>query len=247
MKDQQIPWGKIEFSDNVFSQQISPEHSIDIERTATEIIITTHSTGESETRRFITGKTDEVFIEPGLPPLPILMKPIDLITILPSRKLEAYLEIPFSIRVLIGTVQKKVFLYEYEPIKISRCYIDTTEKGEFAFQMESRICSTISEYRNPCTSVYCPITILNRSAQYLTFGKMVYRTSNLSIYSDGRVLISSPVHFTFKGSEQLSQISYRKTPPNADRELRLITTTKQQDAESILKRSFFFLKTLYTG
>ncbi len=247
MQEERIPWGEIQFTDTLFSFELAEGHTLEVVKNSREILIRISVNGNEEAHRFVIGSDTPVYMEPGLPDLPILIKPVDTITILPAMKFNAFLEIPFSIKFLFGPEQKKTLLFEYRPSDISRCYVDGPEKGEFAYHMESRVFPRISDYERPHISVYCPLVVINKSSASLAFDRLVFRTANLSIFHSPTVLIASPVHITFKGQDQVSQVVYRKSPADPENELKLVSLSKKAEPQSILKRSFYYIKNLYSG
>ncbi len=247
MDENIIPWGKIETGDAVLQLKLPRNQSLEIRKIKNELLIIRNTDVQPCKNRFITGDGQNIYIEPGLPPLPIILKPVQKISILPSKKLEVFIEVPFVIRLFYGSKQNKNFLCEVELDPLSRSFFGNSENGEFAYYMETSMHSSISDYTEKNYSVYCPVTISNKSSQSLEFEKMILRAPYLSVYKDGDTLIASPVIITFSGQEQISQITYKKTPPLSGNETVLLSPPRSEKDKNILKRSFYFIKNLYTG
>jgi len=247
LTDFQIPWGRIELPDSGFIIPLPGEQSVRLRRVRNELIITRISeSGETESR-FITGNEHSVFLEPGLPDLPVILKPSQYISILPSRKLDAFVEVPFTLRIFFGSKQKKIMLMEIVLKELSRSFFGNPENGEFAYFLESPLCCSIADYSAFESSVYCPLSIVNKSDQNLEFEKMIFRVPYLSIYKSSSGLIGSPVNITFHGQEQISQIVYRKTPPNTVEDSVFLAPPGAAEDKNLIRRSFYFFKNLYTG
>lgn len=247
MKIEDISWGKIKLSDNSFDVELSQNRKISILRNRNEVLVSVKTGPDEAVNRFITGADNNLFIEPGLPDLPIILKPSQYISILPSKKLEAYVEVPIFFRIMFGTQNNKNLIYEYNPQLLSKSYFGSSESGEFAYFIESPLYCCIDEHDNPGSNIYCPLTISNRSSQNLEFEKMVLRVPYLSVYEHKNTLIASPVSITFRGQEQISQVTYKKTPPVSDGTPKLITAPRDTEDKNLIRRSFYFIKNLYTG
>ena len=242
-----ISWGKIELNDTVFSLNLSQDKQLDITRDRNEVIIKVRNGKDETVNRFITGSENHIFIEPGLPELPVILKPEQYISVLPSKKLEVYVEVPLFIKILYGNKSNRDVIFEYNPQLLSRSYFGPTENGEFAYFIESPLKCCISEYENTGSNIYCPLTISNKSSQNLEFEKMILRVPYLSIYQHQQILIASPVVITFRGQEQISQIVYKKSPPVSGENLQLISAPRKKEDKNLIRRSFYFIRNLYTG
>ena len=161
--------------------------------------------------------------------------------------MEVFVEVPMVIKILFGNQNRKNLLYECCSCRLSRSFFGNGENGEFAYFIESPLLRSISEYNNQDSSVYCPLTISNKSSQNLEFEKMILRVPYLSIYEHENGLIAGPVSIVFKGQEQLSQITYKKALPVSAGSVRLVSPPRQEEDKNLLRRSFYFIKNLYTG
>ena len=247
MPDNNILWGKIELTDSEYSLKLSDSQIITLSKKDNEVIIKTTADDEPRTTRYITGNEHSLFIEPGLPDLPIIIKPANSISVLPSRKLDVFIEIPYTIRILYGSDHKKNLLCEITVEQLSKSFFGNPENGEFAYFIESELFCCISEYTKVANSVYCPLTIVNKSQQNLEFEKMILRAPYLLIFQGKNKLIANPVNIIFRGQEQISQISYKKIPQIPGEEARLLTPARTEEDKSLLRKSFYFIKNLYEG
>lgn len=238
-------WQKIEFKDSLFEFFLEDDLSVRIEKIQNEIVVYTNEHKKETVNRFITGEEKQFFIEPGLPDLPIIVKPVQNISIIPLQKLKVFVEVPFSVRLLFGSEKRQKLLKEFVTHNLSKSFFGDSETGEFAYFLKSQLMRNIDDYTNTGKSIYCPLTIENYSSQNLEFEKMILRVPYLSIFKSQDHLISNPVVITFKGEDQISQISYKRIPSKNNENLRLITKPRMAEDKNILKKSFYLIKHLY--
>ncbi len=241
-----IPWGKLVFQDETritlpFSRELF------IRRMGNETHLHLEKEGEDEVFRFITGQDASLYLEPGLPDLPMVIKPSISLAILPGKKLETLVEVPVIVKVMAGTEKKKDQLIEFPVKDLSRSFFGNPDSGEIAYFLESPLLNRVDEYEQIDSSVYCPMTISNRSDQNLDFDRMIFRVPYLSLYYGEKTLYSTPAVITFRGQDQISQVSFKKNPPQYEPDMKLASSPRISEEKGLLKRSFYFIKTLYNG
>ena len=247
MPDLNISWGKIDLVNNKYSLPLSDGLSIELTKTPNEVVLKKTTAAGTETSRYITGNEHSLYIEPGLPELPIIIKPANSISVLPSKKLDVFIEIPYILKILYGTQNKKNLLCEIVIEQLSKSFFGNPENGEFSYFIESPLNCCIQEYSKPGSSVYCPLTITNKSQQNLEFEKMILRAPYLSIFKSEDLLIANHVNIIFTGQDQISQIKYKKTPQGFGSDAKLISEPRTEEDKNLLRKSFYFIKNLYAG
>ena len=240
-----IPWGIQDLNDQDLTVSLPSDERLIIKRVENEICITHDSPLKSNVSRFFTGKSNSLFFQPALPDLPMTLKPADRVSILPGNRMEASIEVPLILSVLYGSQSRKETLTEVPLDYLSRSFFGNPDNGEISYFLESPMYRDPRQYEKQDRSVYCPVTIINRSMQQLEFERMILRVPYLSIFFSGEILTSSPVEITFKGQDQISQIIYKKAGSGKKQEA--ATPPRQPADKNLLKRSFSFFKTLYTG
>lgn len=240
-------WGKIDFDKSGKILTLAENRSIIIRKEKGEVLVTNRTENEDSINKYITGDKHKLFLEPSLPDLPIILNPQHNISIIPGEKLNAYVEIPFTVKILYGSSHKKNTLCEMFQKPLSKSFFGNSETGEFAYLMDSPLHQNISDYQNISSSIYCPLSIANNSSHILGFEKMIFRVPYLSIYQEQDLFIASRVNITFSGHEQVSQIVYKKTPPSVKEDVKLLAHPRMAEDKNLLKKSFYFIKNLYTG
>ena len=242
-----IPWGKLVFPEDESRITLPFSRELCIRRIRNETHIKLEKERAREFFRFITGPEASLFLEPGLPDLPMVIKPSVSLAILPGKKLETLVEVPLIIKVMAGTEKKKDQLIEFPVRELSRSFFGNPDSGEIAYFLESPLLNRVEEYDQIDSSVYCPMTISNRSDQNLDFDRMIFRVPYLSLYYGEKNLYSNPAVITFRGQDQISQVTFRKNAPQLEPDMKLASAPRISEEKGLLKRSFYFIKTLYNG
>jgi hypothetical protein len=93
MEDELIPWGKLTLQNSRKHIKLPYNQSFDIERNGNEIYVKRMISGVSSSNRFITGDDLSLYLEPGLPDLPMILNPVESLSILPGKKIDVYVEV----------------------------------------------------------------------------------------------------------------------------------------------------------
>lgn len=243
-----ISWGEVKFKTSVFKQKIDDEHSINIAKNEKEIHISYNSVNdEPVTNRFIVSQNHHVYLDAGLPELPMVIKPLVNISILPGQSLRTYIDVPLMLQISYGTAKQKMLLKEYPVQPLSRSWFGDPESGEIAYFLESSMDTGVHPCKeeNPC--IHCPVTIVNKSSQTLTLDRMIIRVPYLTIFSGKKGFYASRTKISYSGQDQISQIVIQKTPPEVDDKLTVYSQPRKAIDSGLFHKSFYFIKTLYNG
>ena len=241
-----IPWGQLDISE-IKAIDLPFDQKVCLQKIEDEVIITKTQDSGDTTYRFIAGKNNHVFLQPSLPDLPITIKPKQVTSILPGCRMEAYIEVPLLLSVYYGTNSKKELLLEFPLEPLSRSFFGSPDNGEISYFLESLLLCDYEAYGKKDSSIYCPLIISNKSMQKLDVERMILRVPLLSIFSSKDYLLSSPVSIAFRGQDMVSQISYLKYSSEKKQQMVSAAPPRQKEDKSLIKKSFYFLKTLYTG
>lgn len=248
MKGSDIPWGEISPDSKELLISLTPTKSIKIARQGDVLSIETGMDNNNiEYKRYIVGKDQTVFLEPALPELPIVVKPEDELSIIPGNKLEVLLDIPLLLAVTFGPQGKRTTIWEYPYTELSQSFFGNPDSGELCYSIVNSLSKTFKDYRPKDNTALCPLTIINKSNQILNFERMILRGPYLTLYFGADQIFTSPVTITFKGAEQTSQVVIKKRPPEESPAMKIASYPRKKEEKSVLKKSFFFLKTIYNG
>lgn len=237
-----IQWGQQDNSNLPITLEMRSGRKIFIEKKSREIRIIE----SSDVHRYICGSGDSIFLEPGLPELPVVIKPDSVLSILPDKTLHAFIQVPLVIQICGGSSKKKYPLFEICSSDLSRSWFGDPDNGEIAYFLESSFITENEKCRTDGSVICCPVSVTNRSNQLLTLERMILRVQFLSIYQGKERLYANKTRINFRGQEQISQITYSKSAPDLEPALTQITPPRLIE-DGVLKKSFYFIRTLYNG
>ncbi len=246
MQTKVIPWGKIEHPDPELTILLPAERQLLVKHWKDRVAITLKTPKqEAEESLFLTGPQGHVFLEPALPDLPLLLKPSRRLSILPGQTMKAYVEVPVSVRLFFQTKHKKDFLAEIPARTLSKSYFGNMDNGKLAYSLESPLHDSVLSYGSPSYSVYCPLVIMNKSAQPLLFERMLLQVPYLSLYEGKQRIYGKTVHIRFQGADQISQVNIQKGPPETEEALKFAAPPRRKEDKGLIRKSFYYIKTLY--
>ncbi len=244
-----IPWGPLLPGREEIRILLPAERTVSFRREGETLVVETGSASDGEplSRRFITGESTGLMLEPALPELPVVIIPTSELSILPGQKLETLLAIPLLLSVTTGTNASKKTLWEESIVSLSQSFFGAPDSGELAYSLESGLPLRRNALDRSPENAYCPLTIHNKSDQILHFERMILRAPWLSLYYGSDGIYTSPVQISFKGADQTSQVHIKKKPMETEPPMKPAAPPRTKEEKSVLKKSFFFLKTLYNG
>ncbi|MBN2655661.1 MAG: hypothetical protein JXR86_01270 [Spirochaetales bacterium] len=241
-------WGNQDLSGGEIALYSDGDLILLIKRDHEEILIESGAEGDGEViSRFIAGKDAPIVLEPALPDLPLVIKPEMPLSVLPGLTFHCFVEVPLVFS--IGTVKgKELYGLREVPVRnLSRSWFGDPWNGEVSYCLESPLHTSPENYMLNETSIYCPMHISNRSSQILSLDRMLLRVPYLSIYQGKKRLYSNGTRISFRGQDQISQVSFYKSPPDLDGPLKQVASPRQTDEARLLTKSFYFFKNIYNG
>jgi len=241
-------WGLQELPEEGMTIRSGDTPLFKMKRDHEEILIASGDLGaDVQYSRFIVGRDARIKLEPSLPELPIVIKPKLPLSVLPGLSFRCFVAVPLVFSIWSNRGKKKHMLTEISVLNLSRSWFGDPWSGEVAYFLESPLHGTIDNYGESDISVFCPITIVNRSSQILTLDRMLLRVPYLSVYQGEKRLYANGTRISFRGQDQISQVSFYKGPPEWEKDLTQIASPRKTDEADLLTKSFYFFKTIYNG
>ncbi|MDA3809919.1 MAG: DUF432 domain-containing protein [Spirochaetaceae bacterium] len=247
-KDNLIPWGEINFISDSFELKLKDNLFLKIIRNDHEIqIYYGISQTDIKKSRFIISRKQQLFLEPCLPDLPVVIRPESNLSIMSGTVFNTFIEVPITLQITYGSVKKKKLIYEIPIRSLSRSWFGDPDSGEIAYFIDSPMDTKIISKCNAYSCIYCPVTIINKSSQILSLERMILRVPYLTIYRGDTRYYSGGTRITYRGQDQVSQIILQKTSPDIDDNLQVAALPRLEVDSGVLLKSFYFIKTLYNG
>jgi hypothetical protein len=192
--------------------------------------------------RFVTVKDDKVFTQPALPDRPVIVRPQAPIVILPGRWGRFYFSVPLFARFVSQPQGKQVPMVEIPTRLLSSTWFGDMVTGELCYTMDSRLLRTVPETDADDAYARCEMEIRNGSKERLEFQRLCVHVEHMHLYGAGGKFWSNQVRVVFKGSEQVSQISYLPGPPDTVTDAMVVCDPRQALDRNIFKRSFNLIR-----
>jgi hypothetical protein len=247
-KDKCFPWGEILSDTDSFKQDIDSISFFNVFKKDNELILSNNLLkGEVISSRFIIPQSDHIFIVPGLPELPVVIKPVNGLSILPGQVFHTFIEVPLVFQLHCGTLKSKLLLQEISSQELSRSWFGDPDNGEIAYYLESAMATSVDSLSKDYFCIHCPVTINNKTNQILSLERMILRVPYLTIYKSHERLYTNRTKIIYRGQDQISQINILKTPPDVHEQLTVASLPRMAMDSGVLHKSFYFIKTLYNG
>lgn len=246
--DNKFPWGEILSDSDKFEMKLDNENLLRLQKRDGEIQISSGLQEDDNTpSRFIVNNSQQLYLDPGLPELPVVIKPKSELSILPGQLLSTYIDVPLVFQISLGTIKKKYLLKEFPALSLSRSWFGDPDSGEVAYFLESPMQSDINSCDSDYSCIHCPVSITNRSNQILSLDRMILRVPYLTIYRGQNRFYTNRTKISYTGQDQVSQINIIKTPPDVHEKLTVVSPPRLAIDSGVLHKSFYFIKTLYNG
>lgn len=187
-------------------------------------------------------------LQPATPDLPIVLRPQEPIAVAPGAEISYRVQLPLWVR-LIAVPQRNRrttvpdMLFDLPTQLLKRTWFGNGESGEIGYSWRFLPRST-ERYQRHLFSV--PLTIRNSSQTVLWFERLLLRVIHLDLYRVNRQIETNRVTVSFKGSEQLSQVTFDPPGSIAAHGAKLLAERRETANQDIIRRSFLWLRDLAT-
>lgn len=187
-------------------------------------------------------------LEPATPDLPIVLRPQEPIAVAPGAKISYRVQLPLWVQLLaVPQINRKTsnpdLLFDLPTEALKRTWFGTGESGEIGYHWHF-LPRLKERYQRHLFTV--PLTIQNSSQTVLWFERLLLRVIHLDLYRVNRQIETNQVTVSFKGSEQLSQVTFEPHPSAKHRGAKLLSERRVPANQDIIRRSFLWLRDLTT-
>jgi len=192
--------------------------------------------------RYVTIAGDPLSLLPALPDRPVVLRPRSPIVILPGRWGRFYFSVPIWLRFVSSSGGKMVTMAELASQKLSSIWFGDMETGELCYAVDSRLLRAIPEEDDDEAFARCEVEIRNSSREKLQFQRISVHVEHMDLYSGENRFWSNQVRVVFKGTEQISQLSYKPGPPDELSHAEHVCEPRESIDRNIFKRSFNLIR-----
>ncbi len=189
---------------------------------------------------------------PAMPDKPLVIRPMNPIFLPEGKKGQLFVEIPLWIRITgggEGAGPGEVLLIEVPTQELSKTWFGNFSAGELCYVSRTRASS-----ENPPpgtdgpaaahTNAVCPVRVENSTGSLLEVGRFLIRTEFLAVFEGKDRLLTSSVDLIYRDREEASQTIGTGAPEQLEGEGKLLTPPRAVPHNSIVRKSFSFLKDL---
>lgn len=183
-------------------------------------------------------------VVPSLPKLPVVLRPFNSYKVLPKTTAHIYVHIPVSINLYAGSVKDENLLAEIPGEELSNTWFGAPDSGELAVAVKNNFYSDADNTHFKVNDVMCPVRITNDAETSLDFQRMLLHVEYVAIYSSNQKLYTNEIKVKFKGESAVSDINYSSQSPSFLEGAKQVAAARNPDKFNVLKRTFYFIKSL---
>lgn len=186
-----------------------------------------------------------VCVQPATPDLPVVVRTQRPLSLSPGSEFSTVVRVPLWIRICLdaasGSRQTSYDIADIPTRRLKRTWFGPVDTGEVAYSWwfnPGELPDAHDHY------FLVPLTISNQSQTLLRFERMLLRAVHLDLFLiDGR-LESNRVTIAFKGTDQLSHITFESEVAVRARGGRFVAAHRVDANQDIIRRSFHWLRDL---
>jgi hypothetical protein len=200
--------------------------------------------GNLEWKSFIADKTRTLTILPAMPDRPLVLRPQNTLKLLPEMSVQLYVHIPVWIQLYSGTARKENLICEFANTTLSSTWFGDPDNGVLSYSLPDDLNTSFEKSALLSHKVLCPLKITNNAASILDFQRLSLQVEFFNIYAEKSLLFTNEIKVKFKGENNVSDISYSNQAPSFITNSKLISAARNLERNSVLKKSFHFIKSL---
>jgi hypothetical protein len=194
--------------------------------------------------RWVAGEEgNRVQFLPVLPDRSVVIRPRYPLNVPRGKDVLFFVNIPIWVRILVG-LPETVMLCELPTVVLSNTWFGDPITGELCYSLKTRAMRDLKAVENHAYMATCPVLIRNQAPSDLDFQRICIRVEHLSVYQGETRLWTNRVEVLFRGEELTGQITFNRNVPGFDEAAVPLCPAREPVEKSLLKRSFFFLKSL---
>ena len=186
----------------------------------------------------------EITVLPAMPDRPLVLKPQINRHILPGSKTQVLFFIPVWLQIYSGSEAIENLITQHPSEILSSTWFGEMQSGELCYALKRDLQESRPSVSISPLSAVCTLNIHNDSQALLDFQRMAVHVEYLSIFTDGHSLYTNEVSVKFNGVDQISQVKYSARAPKWSGSTSRIKGPREKPTKSLLRKSFYFIKSL---
>lgn len=179
---------------------------------------------------------DTLQLMPKTPDRPVVVRPALPVNLPPNQKAVFFVTMPIWVGIAVGQ-GKQVLLCEEPSLIVSNIWFGDPMSGDLCYSLRTRARRQIMDIQTDPHRAVCPVTIHNAATKGVEISRFCVRAEHLHIYLGQSRLWANGVSITFKGENEISQVSYAEESPDFEPIERVLSEPRIPMKKPILKRS----------
>ncbi len=192
--------------------------------------------------RFVTTLDDEVSTRPGLPDRPVVVRPASPMVLLPGRWGRFFFRVPLWTMLISNASGRELVMSEIPSKALKSIWFGSIAGGELCYAIEAPLERSVEDLEVDRSFAICEVTVRNSSRERLHFERICVHVEYMSLFDGGDRLWTNEVRVTFKGSEQVSQLSFLPGPPHSVSGAQRVAPSRLPPESDLIKRSFALIR-----
>lgn len=188
--------------------------------------------------------SSDVAISPVYPDKPLVVQSEYNLKVSPATQIQIYTRIPIWVR--ISLAENGYELVDLPTVKLSRTWFGTFIEGELCYHALTKARRDLSKVEKKPYLVSCPIKIVNKSDEALTFSNFCLRVERLSMFLHENELWADETQIIYQGEDLHSDVIMTGKLPSGITKKQLLTKPRHPVEKSLATRTFkrFFGNTI---
>jgi hypothetical protein len=193
--------------------------------------------------RWVAGEEPErLRLVPAMPDRSVVIRPRYPLHVPGGKEVLFFVSIPVWVRVLVD--EEGLSLCELPTVVLSSTWFGDPITGELCYSLKTKVLRQIGMVENQAHQAVCPVLIRNQALVDLDFQRICIRVEYLSLYRGQTRLWTNQVEVQFHGENLNSTIITGREAPSFEPTAEKLGEARLPAERSLLKKSFFFLKSL---
>lgn len=207
-----------------------------------EPLADTGCSDELEWTRYVTVAQDELTLTPALPDRPVVVRPATPIVILPGRWGRFFFRVPLWARFISHRGERESVMEEIPTRKLGSTWFGDIATGELCYVVEAPLERRLEQLVMGDAFAACEVSVRNNSRERLRFERICVHVEHMRLYRTTQRLWTNEVRVSFRGADQVSQLSFTSGPPERAGVSEEVAEPRVPPESGLIKRSFALIR-----
>ena len=200
------------------------------------------SDDELDWTRYVTVARDELTVVPALPDRPVVVRPASPIVILPGRWGRFFFRVPLWTRFISKRGERESIMEEFSSRRLASTWFGDIATGELCYVVEAPLERDLERLVMDGSFAACEVSVRNNSRERLRFERICVHVEHMRLFRAPDRLWTNEVRVSFRGADQISQVSYASGPPERAGASEEIAEPRTPPESGLIKRSFALIR-----